>query len=332
MSALPPLRSLEAFRAVMRQGSFTQAAESLGLTTAAISHRIRELERVLGAPLFERRNRSVFATDAAHRYHEALQEGFQRLEAATRIVSQPANAQILALHCSPSFAAQWLMPRLKRFISAHPDIVVRLSSTPDAGPFRDDVYDLDLQYGRPVPEGCDSLLVAEESIVPLCAPDYLRPGPWNPRTMQFEPMTLLHSVRNVVQWQSWLDEHAPGKPVPARNMHFDRSFMAIAAATDGLGICLESTLIAEAELASGRLVMPFGARDIKASGHRLVWRHRAVPPKKIAAFRDWLVAELARGVNPPAGPSGEDRAGSAPDRAADPTPRQGRGPRISIIN
>jgi hypothetical protein len=52
-----------------------------------------------------------------------------------------------------------------------------------------------------------SLLVAEESIVPLCAPDYLRPGPWNPRTMQFEPMTLLHSVRNVVQWQSWLDEH-----------------------------------------------------------------------------------------------------------------------------
>lgn len=332
MSALPPLRSLEAFRAVMRQGSFTQAAESLGLTTAAISHRIRELERVLGAPLFERRNRSVFATDAAHRYHEALQEGFQRLEAATRIVSQPANAQILALHCSPSFAAQWLMPRLKRFISAHPDIVVRLSSTPDAGPFRDDVYDLDLQYGRPVPEGCDSLLVAEESIVPLCAPDYLRPGPWNPRTMQFEPMTLLHSVRNVVQWQSWLDEHAPGKPVPARNMHFDRSFMAIAAATDGLGICLESTLIAEAELASGRLVMPFGTRDIKASGHRLVWRHRAVLPKKIAAFRDWLMAELAREASPPAGPPGQEGIRREPGPTPEPGRRNGKGPRISIIN
>lgn len=332
MSDLPPLRSLEAFRTVMRQGSFTQAAETLGLTTAAVSHRIRELERVLGAPLFERRNRSVFATDAAHRYHEALQEGFQRLEAATRIVSQPANAQILALHCSPSFAAQWLMPRLKRFIATHPDIVVRLSSTPDAGPFRDDVYDLDLQYARPVPEGCDSLLVAEESIVPLSAPDYLRPGPWNPRTTSFETMTLLHSVRNVVQWQSWLDVHAPGKAVPARHMHFDRSFMAIAAATDGLGICLESTLIAEAELASGRLIMPFGPREIQARGHRLVWRKRAVLPKKIAAFRDWLVTELARGINPPASPPGNDKAGSDRTRPAEPSPRQGKGPRISIIN
>lgn len=328
MSALPPLRALEAFRAVMRQGSFTAAAESLGLTTAAVSHRIRELERVLGSPLFERRNRTVFATDAAHRYHEALQEGFARLEAATRIVSQPADAEILTLHCSPSFAAQWLMPRLKRFIAAQPDLVVRLSSTPDAGPFRDDVHDLDIQYGRPVPEGCESLLLAEESIVPLCAPDYMRPGPWNPRTTLFTQMTLLHSVRNVVQWQNWFGEYAAGRTLPARHMHFDRSFMAIAAATDGLGLCLESTLIAEAELASGRLVMPFGPLDIKANGHRLVWRKRAVTPRKISAFRDWLVAELAPSPLPKP-PHGS--AGSGPEAAAAPQSPPS-GPRISIIN
>lgn len=333
MSSLPPLRSLEAFRAVMRQGSFTAAAEALGLTTAAVSHRVRELERVLGSPLFERRNRTVFATDAARRYHEALQDGFQRLEAATRIVSQPADTQILTLHCAPSFAAQWLMPRLKRFITAHPDIVVRLSSTPDAGAFRDDVHDLDLQYGRPVPEGCDQLLVAEESIVPLCAPDYLRPGPWNPRTSGFDAITLLHSVRNIVQWQSWLAEYAPGRAPPARNMHFDRSFLAIAAATDGLGICLESTLIAEAELRDGRLVMPYGPRDIKASAHRLVWRKRQTLPKKITAFRDWLVAELAAGPAPARGEAA--RSGIAQGEASPPAPsnpsRQGSGPRISNI-
>lgn len=328
MSALPPLRSLEAFRAVMRQGSFTAAAEALGLTPAAVSHRIRELERVLGSPLFERRNRAVFATDAARRYHEALQEGFQRLEAATRIVSQPADTEILTLHCAPSFAAQWLMPRLKRFITAHPDIVVRLSSTPDAGPFRDDVYDLDLQYGRPVPEGCDQLVVAEESIVPLCAPDYLRPGPWNPRSSGLDAITLLHSVRNVVQWQSWLAEYAPGRAPPARNMHFDRSFMAIAAATDGLGICLESTLIAEAELADGRLVMPYGPLDIKVTAHRLVWRKRMSLPKKITAFRDWLVAELATGRPGPASKADPGR----PQPPNPPLPgKPPRGPRISNI-
>jgi hypothetical protein len=108
--------------------------------------------------------------------------------------------------------------------------------------------------------------------------------------------------------------------------------MAIAAATDSLGICLESTLIAEAELASGRLVMPFGPRDIKASGHRLVWRNRAVLPKKIAAFRDWLMAELARETTPPTRPAAPGLPGSSgPEKPTRP-PREGKGPRISIIN
>lgn len=292
MPALPPLRSLEAFRAVMRHGGFNAAARVLGITPSAVSHRVRELERVLASPLFERRNRKAFPTDAAHRYYEALQEGFQRLEAATRVVSQPSGAEILSLHCSPSFAAQWLMPRLKRFIRAHPEFVVRLSSTPDSFEFSDDVYDLDIQYARPVPAGCDAIVLADEIITPLCAPDYFVNAPARLLSTDFEPMTLLHSVRNIVQWQHWFMEFAPEKPLPLRGMQFDRSFMAIAAACDGLGLCLESTLIAESEIASGRLIQPFPKNTMRASGHRLVWRRKAVLPKKIVAFRDWLLMEM----------------------------------------
>ncbi|CAN1524525.1 LysR Transcriptional regulator [Rhabdaerophilaceae bacterium] len=295
---LPPLRSLEAFRAVMSLGGFNAAALSLGLTPAAISHRIRELERVIGAPLFERRNRRAVPTDAAHRYAEALQEGFQRLEAATRMVSQPKGSDILTLHCSPSFAAQWLMPRLKRFIRRHPDIVVRLSSTPDATTMGDVGHDIDIQYARPIPEGCEALVLKEEFITPLCAPDYLKGADLDPQVAGFDALTLLHSVRNVVQWQDWFAEYAPATALPARNMHFDRSFMAIAAATDGLGLCLESTLIAERELAQGRLMAPFVKQGVQAAAHRLIWRRRLETPKKIIAFRDWIVAELARGPDP----------------------------------
>jgi LysR family transcriptional regulator, glycine cleavage system transcriptional activator len=96
-----------------------------------------------------------------------------------------------------------------------------------------------------------------------------------------------------VQWERWLATHAPGVSLSPRGMHFDRSFLAIAAAVDGLGICLESTHMAERELASGRLVMPFGPLAIRAIGHRIVWRAGA-QPARVRAFLRWIAAEAAR--------------------------------------
>ena len=292
MSALPPLRALEAFRAVMRHGGFIAAARSLGLTPSAVSHRIRELERVLGSPLFERRNRTVVPTAAAHRYYEALQDGFDRLDAATRLVSQPRGSEILSLHCAPSFAAQWLLPRLKGFISAHPQYIVRLSSTPDAAQYGDEVYDLDIQYSRPVPAGCEAIPLAEEIITPMAAPDYIARNRAAFGAAKLDDLTLLHSLRNIVQWSAWCAEHTPGHALSQRGMQFDRAFMAIAAASDGLGVCLDSTLIAEQELASGRLIRAFPGRSLAAVGHRLVWRAKSAPTRKVEAFRSWIEREL----------------------------------------
>ena len=271
MSDLPPLRSLEAFRAVMRHGAFASAAASLGLTASAISHRISDLEAFLGIRLFERRNRAVVPTDAAHRYNEALRESLDRLAAATRAVAQSRYSDVLSIHASPTFGTQWLMPRLKTFIAKHPEIDVRLSSSHEAVSLQDGLFDAGIQYGRAIPAGCEGLTLAREAIVPLCAPDFrsmadLRSIPDLARTM------LLHSVRNLVQWDAWLSEQGALDAMPVRGMHFDRSFMAIAAAVDGLGVCLESTLMAEREITSGRLIMPFGHKMIWANGHKLVWR------------------------------------------------------------
>ena len=268
------------------------ASRVLGLTASAVSHRIRELERVLGCPLFDRQNRSAVPTEIAKRYFEALQDGFERMEAATSAVSDASRPEILSIHCAPSFAAQWLMPRLKRFIGAHPEYIVRLSSTPDGAQFADAVFDVDIQYARPIPAGCESLVLAQEIIVPLCAPDYpIRPGS-TPGPNTLSDITLLHSIRNVVQWPEWFIRHAQGLALPVRSMQFDRSFMAIAAACDGLGLCLESTLIAQEEIASGRLILPFGPLGIIAAGHRLVWRSGAANQSRVEAFRHWLLAEL----------------------------------------
>lgn len=289
MNQLPPLRSLEAFRAVMRHGGFAPAAQALGITPSAVSHRIRDLEAMLGVTLFERRNRSVFPTDQADRYHESLAEGFDRIAAATRALSERRGASTLALHAYPTFAAQWLMPRLKGFIQSHPEIDVRLSSTPEATTLADGRFDIDIQYARPVPSDCESATFATETIVPMCAPGFLREGAGIETLAR---AALLHSVRNVVQWERWLSVHAPGTPLSPRGMHFDRSFLAIAAAADGLGVCLESTHMADRELAAGRLEMPFGRLGVKVIAHRIVWRAGQQPPR-VRAFLRWLAAEAA---------------------------------------
>ncbi len=290
MIQLPPLRSLEAFIAVIRLGGFAPAAEALTLTPSAISHRIRDLESLLGVRLFERRNRTVVPTDVAMRYHEALNEGVERIAAATRIIAERRGGEVLSLHCAPTFAAQWLMPRLKDFITRHPELDVRLASTPDAVILQDGLFDLDIQYGRPVAPGCCSIALATEFIVPLCAPDI---AVNLDHVSDLSRQHLLHSVRNLVQWDRWLDEQKQSTAMPFRGMHFDRSFMAIAGAVDGLGVCLESTLMAEREIASGRLVQPFGSLGIRVIGHRLVWNARLGQQRKITAFRTWITEALA---------------------------------------
>jgi DNA-binding transcriptional LysR family regulator len=292
MPSLPPLRALEAFRAVIRHGGFGAAADSLSLTPSAVSHRIRDLEEFLGVALFERRNRSAVPTAAALRYDEALHHSFERIAAATRAIAETRGAEVLSLHCSPTFAAQWLMPRLKDFIASHAWLDVRLASTPDAASLQDGVFDLDIQYARPVPPGCESVALATELVVPLCSPETAE-GLCEPTDLRGRQ--LLHSVRNLVQWDRWFEEQGHPGALPARGMHFDRSFMAIAAAADGLGVCLESMLMAEREIASGRLVAPFGNRGVRVIGHRLVWRARLGQDRKIEAFRAWISGALMHG-------------------------------------
>lgn len=79
-----------------------------------------------------------------------------------------------------------------------------------------------------------------------------------------------------------------------RGPRFDRSFMAISAAVDGLGVCLESLLLAQRELETGRLVAPFGFDGLNVHGYTLnLLKSRAELPK-LHSFQDWLFAELEK--------------------------------------
>lgn len=291
---LPPLKWLLTFSEVMQTGSFSRAAERLNVTPSAVSHQMRALEATLGKPLFVRARRAVTPTEDALAYHAAVADGFARMAAATRQVAGPAGGGRLTLHSSPSFATLWLMPRLGDFMRRHPAIDVALASGNEPVRLGEDGFALDIQHARPVPEDCDGIALAEELAVPLANPDFVAAHALA-RPSDIGRAPLIYSVRCLARWDDWTSRHAPEAALHPRAMRFDRSFLALTAAADGLGLALESTLLAADLIARGRLVMPFGPLGITVVAHRLVYRRADRGDPLIATFVNWITAALAEG-------------------------------------
>ena len=283
-----PFSGLRAFEAASRCGSFRRAAAELNLSPSAVSHAVRRLEDTLGTPLFLRHGRAVRLSPAGEALIEHTARGFAELQ---RGLSQVAarGPLLFRLHCAPSFAAQWLLPRFPALLAAHPTLDIRLHADANYSRFTTDDYDADLIYGLPRTPGLEVMPLAEERVVPLCAPALaatLR------RPADLAGTALITSDSKTVRWAGWLAANGMA-PLPTRGPRFDRSFLALAAAADGLGVALESTLLAEREMAAGHLVEPFpAAMPCRYVGHRLV--HRAAPPGHgpLAVFKGWLAGEL----------------------------------------
>lgn len=287
IGSMPPLQWLLTFRSVMEAGSFAGAAKLLNLTPSAISHQMRALEGMLGRPLFLREKRTVVPTEEALTYSAAIGESFARLVTATSRVASGAGVRRLPIHCSPSFATLWLVPRLGAFLREHPAIDVALFASHEPARLGQDGTLIDIQYARPVPETCEAVPLGEELILPLASPAFIAEhGLAGPEDIARVP--LIHSLRCVVPWDHWSARHAPQVPLNPRGLQFDRAHLALAAATDGLGLALESTLQARSHLRRGDLVMPFGARGIAVVAHRLLYRREDRTNPEIVAFVDWI--------------------------------------------
>src|SRR3990172_1868583 len=118
---LPPLNAVRYFEVAARHLSFTKAAAELNVTHSAISHQIKALEDWLGVRLFRRLNRAVVLTEEGQAYVKPVREAFERLGDATRELRRREGAGVLTVSVMPSFAAKWLVPRLRGFRHAPPD-------------------------------------------------------------------------------------------------------------------------------------------------------------------------------------------------------------------
>jgi len=294
MQSRVSIKAVQAFEAAARLSSFALAAEELFVTPSAISHQIKLLEEQFGVKLFHRMHRAVVLTDAGRRYAEEVTGAFTRIDMATRELGRTSRSDILTVHSSPSFATQWLMPRLARFSSRYPDIDVRLNASHEPANLLTQGVDIDIRYGirRLQPTGTMVLPFPPETIVPLCAPQVASGEHPIHTVADLRHHTLIHSEVCLVSWRDWLRQHRKVQLDISRGPRFDRSFMAISAAVDGMGVLLDSLLLVQRELETGKLVAPLGRDGPKVQGYTFnVLKAQAGLPK-IRAFQDWLFAEL----------------------------------------
>lgn len=298
---LPPLNALRAFEAAARRLSFSKAAEELNVTPGAISQQIRQLEDFAGTPLFKRTGRSVLLTDAAQACLPLVNDAFEQIGEAARIMRAPARRGRVMVSCAPSFAAKWLAAKLEGFHSANPGIEAWVSADMQLTDFNTADADIAIRYGTGVYEGLKSEKLLDESVLPVCSPALLEGPDAIRKPADLSAHTLIHDESpendpSCPDWGSWLAARGVRDVDASRGPRFNQAVLVIEAATNGRGVALAKRAIAQADLDTGRLVAPFadGSTEIDFS-YWIVWpKGRHLSPD-VRAFISWVKTEAARG-------------------------------------
>ncbi|MFO6422899.1 transcriptional regulator GcvA [Motilimonas sp. KMU-193] len=285
---LPPLKALKTFESAARHLSFTRAAQELFVTQAAVSHQIKALEDYLGLKLFQRRNRALLLTEEGQSYFLDLKEIFANLNHATEKLLARTATGALTVSLQPSFAIQWLVPRLVKFSEQYPEIDVRIKAVDaDEGLLRDGV-DLAIYYGKGNWPNLRCHKLHTEYILPMCSPDLLK-GPKKLESPQdLSRHTLLHDTSRK-DWKTWMKKVGVNATNVNQGPIFSHSSMVLQAAIHGQGIALGHNVLAKPELDAGRLVCPFNEVLESKKCHYLVCEESQAELGKIAAFRDWMI-------------------------------------------
>ncbi len=290
---LPPLNALRAFEATARHLSVKNAADELCVTAGAVSQLIKSLELHLGIALFRRANRGIFLTDAGQAYLPPVRNAFRQISDATRRIAMPAETGILTVSATPFFASAWLVPRLKSFHDAHPDIDLQVVSSTALADFSRDGVDVAIRHGLGRYPGLSSQRVLTVEIIPVAAPALVRQ-----LGMPASPSDLMRWPRvNDAErkaWQLWFQAQGIDDAKPARGPSFDDSGLLLKAVLAGQGAALLPAAVVADDLAEGRLVQLSDLGWLEDFAYYLVCPEGSRDRPKIAAFREWIAAESGR--------------------------------------
>lgn len=290
-SALPPLAAIRAFEAAARLGSFSRAAEELGMTPAAVSYQIRQLERRLGFAIFVRQPRSVTLTTRGAALSPVVSDAFGMLRSAFTHAVQRSEVE-LSITTLPTVGSSWLAPRLGTFQARHPDIAVRMDLSVPTVDFSAADFDVAIRSGLGEWPGLRSHRLAPNLFTPLCSPALLEGARALDDPGRPFPFPLLGRPGWWSRWFGALGH--PGLDLTGRfGPDFGTEHASVASAIAGHGVAIASPIFFRSALESGALVP---AHDLVVADQRAYWLTYPavlVNSPKVQAFRTWIVEAAA---------------------------------------
>jgi LysR family glycine cleavage system transcriptional activator len=295
---LPPLNALRAFDAAARHLSVSRVAAELNVTPGAVSQHIRALEEWFGVPLFRRVPRGLKMTAAAERLHPRLAEGFELISEAVGAMDSRRDDLVLTVGVAPAIASKWLVPRLERFNSRHPDIDLRLSANKKLVDFRGDGFDAAIRFGYGRYGDMFVRKLFNDGLVPLCSPRLFE-GDYPPKSpADLTRYPLLHDMSvqsfdaDAPTWGTWFEAAGVTGADTSHGTVFDHAELALQAALNGAGVLLGRRMLAQADLDAGSFVMPFDLVVPFGLAYYFVCPPEIGRQEKAIRFLEWLEEEV----------------------------------------
>ena len=289
-----PLTALRSFEAAGRLLSFTSASEELFVSQAAISRQVRELEALVGKPLFLRHHRSVTLTAAGQSLLDVLSGAFDKVSAELDHLSHSRQKMKLIVNAEPGFASGWIAPRLSHFHDQNADLEIIIESDVRLIDLRRHPAELAVRHSAEIQgwSHSHSRWLADVKMTPVLSPMLIENGAGIRTPSDLLHYPLLHEDNRDL-WGQWMKAAGIEAVSDENGPIFSDYGIVQQSAVRGTGIALADELLAEEEISKGLLIRPFDI-SISFGAYWLVARDFDNLSPGAARFATWLEASLQK--------------------------------------
>ncbi len=287
---IPSLSALRAFEAAARLQSYSGAARELNVTHAAVAQHVRTLEAHFGQGLMERQGRAMVPTVAGRRLAHDLFNGFSEIAGGVRALAAARGDGPISLTTTPTFAENWLMPRLARFWAERPDIPLTIAPDERVRDLRRDGHHLAIRYGRGKWPGveaeflvsADTVVVGHPELAARLPVDYAATAPNAAEKLTALPWLVDTSYGELRSWL--LDQGLDADALKATSLAGNS--LVLAATRAGAGLSMQPTALVSDDIEAGRLVSLL-EHCCEELGYFILQPPGPVPDR-VKVFLEWL--------------------------------------------
>lgn len=286
------------FRIAAEHASFRRASADLAVTQSAVTQRIQRLEARLGITLFTRDGRGLRLTPEGSDLFRDIRTGFDVVAAGLDRARANAGHRTLSINCAPSFALEWLSPRLQYFSAVNPHVNITLFADMhlvDEAQMALDATDIVIRYGPEPPDGSHVVFDFPEHLMPVASPELVAGASMQPPGA---PATLLHDAQpwpraksRTAEWDLWCEARGPLWERPKRDSFFNLAHIAYQSAAAGGGIAIGRALLVAPYLESGQLMQATPEGPVGGVRYFVSSRSMARDVETIV-FIEWLQSEM----------------------------------------